>query len=84
MKDNKSKKYSVILATPLVSIIQRPIGGFLGLPGGKTEVKMTCVDIYSRVGEKLEENWVLLDLPYWLKQQGLDILERTNSILNFV
>jgi hypothetical protein len=28
------------------------------------------------------ENWVLIDIPYWLKQQGLDILERSRKINN--
>ena len=43
---------------------------------------MRVVDIYRRSGDKLEENWVLIDLPYWLKLQGLDILERNRSIFN--
>jgi hypothetical protein len=37
---------------------------------------MRVVDIYRRNNDKLVENWVLIDLPYWLMQQGLDILER--------
>ena len=45
-------------------------------------VDMPGVDIYHRSGDKLAENWVLLDLIYWLKQQGLDVLERTQQILN--
>lgn len=59
-----------------------PIGGFLGLPGGKVRADMQVVDVYSREGDKLAENWVLIDIPYWLKQQGLDIFKRTSSILN--
>ncbi|EQF47170.1 hypothetical protein QG5_0635 [Clostridioides difficile CD170] len=43
---------------------------------------MQVVDVYYRKGDKLQENWVLIDIPYWLKQQGLDILERTKSIFN--
>ncbi|QBY04202.1 nuclear transport factor 2 family protein [Thalassotalea sp. HSM 43] len=58
-----------------------PSGGFLGLPGGK-RADMRVVDVYRRDGDKLEENWVIIDIPYWLKQQGLDILERTKSIVN--
>ena len=56
-------------------------GGFLGLPGGGRG-DMQVVDVYCRRGDKLSENWVLIDLPYWLKQQGLDIFERTRQILN--
>ena len=59
-----------------------PIGGWLGLPGGNINAEMQVVDVYRREGDKLAENWVLIDIPYWLKQQGLDVLERTESILN--
>jgi hypothetical protein len=59
-----------------------PIGGWLGLPGGKVNAEMQVVDVYRREGDKLAENWVLIDIPYWLKQQGLDILGRTQKILN--
>ncbi|MCI2285419.1 ester cyclase [Colwellia sp. MSW7] len=59
-----------------------PIGGFLGLPGGEVRADMRVVDVYRREGDKLMENWVLIDLPYWLKQQGLDILERSRKINN--
>ena len=58
-----------------------PRGGFLGLPGGK-RADMRVVDVYRREGEKLAENWVLIDLPYWLKMQGLDIIERTRQIVS--
>ena len=59
-----------------------PLGGWLGLPGGKVNAVMQVVDVYRRKGDKLAENWVLIDLPYWLKQQGLDVLDRTQKILN--
>ncbi|MEH6587931.1 MAG: nuclear transport factor 2 family protein [Halioglobus sp.] len=58
-----------------------PTGGFMGLPGGE-RTHMRVVDVYSREGDKLLENWVIIDMPYWLKQQGLDVLERTSKILN--
>lgn len=57
-------------------------GGFLGLPGGNIRADMRVVDVYRREGDKLIENWVIIDIPYWLKQQGLDILERTQKIVN--
>lgn len=59
-----------------------PSGDFLGMPGGGKDIKMQVVDIYYREGDKLKENWVFIDIPYWLKQQGLDILERTKNIYN--
>ncbi len=51
-------------------------GGFLGLPGNDVRADMRVVDIYRREGDKLAENWVLIDLPYWLLQQGLDVFAR--------
>lgn len=59
-----------------------PIGGFLGLPGGQVKADMQVVDVYRRDGDKLAENWVFIDIPFWLKQQGLDVLERTREISN--
>jgi len=64
------------------NLTNTPKGGFLGLPGGGVPADMRVVDIYRREGEKLAENWVLIDLPHWLKMQGLDILERTRRIVN--
>ncbi len=59
-----------------------PLGGWLGLPGGNVNAAMQVVDVYRREGDKLVENWVLIDIPYWLKQQGLDVLDRTQRIVN--
>jgi len=64
------------------NLTNTPLGGWLGLPGGKVNAEMQVVDVYRRQGDKLVENWVFIDLPYWLKQQGIDILERTQKILN--
>ena len=65
------------------NLVNRPVGGFLGLPGGgAVAAEMQVVDVYCRRGDKLSENWVFIDLPWWLKQQGLDIFERTAAIFN--
>ncbi len=72
-------KYACFFGWPNLS--HRPTGGFLGLPGAQP-ADMRVVDIYRREGEKLSENWILIDLPYWLLQQGLDVLERTRQIQN--
>jgi len=42
---------------------------------------MQVVDVYYQEGDKLKENWVLIDIPWWQKQQGLDVLDRTTGIL---
>ena len=62
------------------NLTNTPSGGFLGLPASDQACDMRVVDIYRREGEKLAENWVFIDLPWWLKQQGLDILERTAAV----
>lgn len=64
------------------NLSNRPIGGFLGLTASDVQAEMQVVDVYRREGDKLAENWVLIDLPYWLNQQGLDVLERSQRILN--
>lgn len=71
--------YACFFGWPNLS--HRPTGGFMGLPGGEP-THMRVVDVYRREDDKLVENWVLIDIPFWLKHQGLDVLERTRSILN--
>ncbi len=70
-------KYAGFYGWP--NLTNTPVGGFLGLPGNEIRADMRVVDIYRREADKLVENWVLIDLLYWLKQQGLDILERVRS-----
>ena len=64
------------------NLTNTPTGGFLGLPASDTPADMRVVDIYRREGDKLAENWVFIDLPWWLQQQGIDILERTRKIIH--
>lgn len=53
-----------------------PEGGYMGLPATGQRAEMRVVDIYRREGDKLAENWVFIDVLYFLKQQGLDVLKR--------
>ena len=62
------------------NLTHSPVGGFLGLPGSDTRVDMRVVDFYRREGDRLAENWIIIDLPWWLKQQGLDVFERLQSL----
>ena len=55
-------------------------GGFMGLPATNADIDMRVVDLYRREGDKIAENWVFIDLPYVLKQQGLDIFERMREV----
>ena len=57
-----------------------PTGGFLGMPAHGKRVEMRVVDIYRREGDKLAENWIFIDHLYFLKQQGLDVLERNRAL----
>ncbi len=56
-------------------------GGFLGMTGNNTRADMRVVDVYRREGDKLAENWVLIDLLHYLSMQGLDVLERMRKSL---
>lgn len=56
-------------------------GGFLGLTGSSIPADMRVVDVYRRDGDKLAENWVIIDLPHWLAMQGLDVLARMRQLL---
>jgi SnoaL-like polyketide cyclase len=62
------------------NLSNRNSGGFLGLPEAKAPSEMRIVDIYRRDGDKLAENWVFIDLPYYLAQQGLDIFARLRGL----
>lgn len=73
-------KFACFFGWPNLS--NTPSGGFLGLPGGNVRADMQVVDVYCREDDKLSENWVLIDIPFWLSQQGLDIIDRTQQILN--
>ena len=64
------------------NLTHTPIGGLMGLPGGQVKCLMPSVDVYARREDKLTENWITLDFVHWLKDQGLDVLQRTNQILN--
>jgi len=56
-------------------------GGFMGLPASDRKVHMRVVDMYRRDGDKLAENWIFIDMLYWMMQQDVDVLERSRQIL---
>ena len=64
------------------NLTNSPTGGWMGLPGGSKDCDLQVVDVYRREGDKLAENWVFIDILWYLKQQGVDVLERTTRILN--
>ena len=62
------------------NLTMKPAGGFLGMPASDQTVEMRVVDIYRRAGDRLAENWIFIDLLHFLKQTGLDVLERNRAI----
>ncbi|MEM9669207.1 MAG: ester cyclase [Pseudomonadota bacterium] len=62
------------------NLTNRNRGGFLGLPEARAPADMRIVDIYRRRDDKLAENWVFIDIPHYLKQQGLDVLQRLKNL----
>ncbi len=63
------------------NLTMNPAGGLMGLPASDKSVDMRVVDMYRRDGDKLAENWIFIDILYFLMQQGVDVLERTRRIL---
>lgn len=57
-----------------------PTGGYLGMPGSNKPADMRVTDIYRRDGDKLSENWVIIDMLHFLKMQGYDVLERFKQL----
>lgn len=62
------------------SLTMRPKGGYMGLTSkSEATADMRIVDLYRRDGELLAENWIFIDHLWFLKQLGVDLLERHNS-----
>jgi predicted ester cyclase len=51
------------------------LGDWLGIPASGKPVKVRYMDIWRSEGDKLVENWVLIDLIDFMEQIGLDPLE---------
>ena len=62
------------------NLTNRNHGGFLGLPESDINAKMRVVDIYRRDGDKLAENWVFIDILYYLYQHGVDLLANPSAL----
>jgi predicted ester cyclase len=50
--------------------------GWLGLPGTGETVTFRVFDFWRREGDRLAENWVLIDMVDLLNQIGVDVFER--------
>jgi len=63
------------------NLTMTPSGGLMGLPASDRRVDMRVVDMYRRDGDKFAENWIFIDMLYWLLQQDVDVLARMRKIL---
>jgi predicted ester cyclase len=55
-------------------------GNYLGIPASNKRVKIRYMDFWRVEGEKLAENWVLIDILDFLKQVGYDV----EKVLKFI
>lgn len=58
------------------NLTNSPKEGFLGLAESDIEAEMRVVDVYRRDGDKLSENWVIIDLPHYFSMLGVDFLPK--------
>ena len=56
-------------------------GGWLGLAPTGRAVTMRVMDFWRRDGDRLAENWVMIDIPDLLDQMGIDVFERMRVLL---
>ncbi|MEO1324947.1 MAG: nuclear transport factor 2 family protein, partial [Pseudomonadota bacterium] len=56
------------------NLTNSPRGGYLGLPESEQRGEMRVVDVYRRDGDRLAENWVIIDLPHYFMSFGVDII----------
>jgi hypothetical protein len=54
-------------------------GDYLGVPATGQPVTMRVMDWWRAEGDLLAENWVLLDLPHFFLQAGVDLLARARG-----
>ena len=62
------------------NLTNRNRGGYLGLPSSDRLAEMRVVDIYRRDGDKLAENWVFIDILYYMIQHGIDLLANPDAL----
>jgi predicted ester cyclase len=54
-------------------------GGWLGLAPSDRPITMRVMDFWRRENDRLDENWVMIDLIDLLDQMGLDVFARIKS-----
>jgi len=56
------------------NLTNSPNQGYLGLDESDIEAEMRVVDVYRRDGDRLSENWVIIDLPHYFSMLGHDLI----------
>lgn len=56
-------------------------GGWLGLAPTGRAITMRVMDFWRRDGDRLAENWVMIDIPELLQQMGIDLFERMRLLV---
>lgn len=56
------------------------LGDYLGIPATGRSMRIRYMDIWRREGDKLVENWVMIDLLDFLEQAGYDVAK----VLRFI
>ena len=61
-------------------------GSWLGLAPTGRAITMRVMDFWRRAkdpegGNRLAENWVMIDIPHLLEQMGMDVFERMRTLL---
>lgn len=51
-------------------------GDWIGLPATNRRITMRVMDFWARDGDRLDENWVMIDIPDLLLQMGVDVFAR--------
>ena len=50
-------------------------GDFMGIPATGKRVEIRYMDFWKVVDGKIEDNWVMVDFPYVLRQLGVDVFK---------
>jgi predicted ester cyclase len=61
------------------SVLATHTGPYLGCAPSGAAVGMNLMDFWRRDGDKLAENWVLIDLPHLFLQMGVDLFGRLHQ-----
>lgn len=56
------------------NLTNSPRSGYLGLPESDVIGEMRVVDVYRREGDRLAENWVIIDFPHYFASFGIDLI----------